>query len=73
MAQTETREFGHLIGEYVVSVQANGGTVEVQIEHAPGVWITSDTIAADGAFTVLFGGGTLRFVPSGGATYEVHA
>lgn len=73
MAETQTREFPHLRGhERILSVQANGGTVTIQVEHAPGVWITSDTIAADDVSRIYFGEALVRIVPSGGATYKVH-
>jgi hypothetical protein len=73
MAETETRTFEHFKGqERVLSVKTNGGSVEVQVEHEPGVWITSDTISADDVSVITFGYALVRIVPSGGATYRVH-
>jgi len=73
MAETATRTFEHFKGqERVLTVQANGGTVQVQVEHESGVWITSDTISADIVSVITFGHALVRIVPSGGATYEVH-
>ena len=54
----------------VLTVKANGGTVQVQVE-AGASWITADTYTADTAVEVFFGGALVRVVPSGGAEYDV--
>lgn len=73
MARTETATFEQFKGHRrILSVQANGGSVAVQVEHAPGVWITSDTIAETGVYEVTFGHALVRIVPAGGASYQVH-
>lgn len=74
MAQTETTEYGNKNrgGTSVLTVVANGGSVSVQVEHSPGVWVTSDEVSADGVFTIFFGYANVRIVPSGGAEFEVH-
>jgi hypothetical protein len=58
-------------GRAILTVQANGGSVEVQVEHTAGVWITADTISADYAGEIIFGQASVRIVPMGGATYMV--
>ncbi len=72
MADTQTKEFGHLMGEYVMSVQANGGAVAVQVQHDTDVWITSDTINEDGVSRITFLRAKVRIVPTGGASYRLH-
>jgi hypothetical protein len=74
MAFSATHEFGRIYAgsTRVLSVQANGGAVSVDVEHAPGVWITSDTITEDYVGELVFGHANLRIVPSGGATFAVH-
>lgn len=73
MAQSGTRIHDDMRGERrILSVMANGGQVLIQVEHAPGVWVTSDTITEDGASEIFFGEARVRIVPSGGATWEVH-
>jgi len=71
MANT-TQELTFQRGTHTLTVQANGGTVEVQVYHPPGdVWITSDTITADQAGQIRIGHARVRIVPSGGATWAV--
>lgn len=73
MAQSSTQIFNQYRGERrILSVQANGGQVQVQVEHGPNVWVTSDTVTESGASEIFFGYARVRIVPSGGATFEVH-
>lgn len=73
MAETTTKTFEHFKGQVrILSVQANGGTVDVQVEHDAGVWVTAEAISADQVGELVFGEATVRIVPAGGATYKVH-
>jgi hypothetical protein len=74
MAETGQRTLEHLKGQRVIlSVVANGGAVAIEVEHDTGVWVTSDTIAADGVHEMTIGKATVRISPTGGATWRVHA
>ena len=68
---TDTQQFRiHDNESRVLTVKANGGTVQVQAQ-AGASWITADTYTADTAVEVFFGGALVRVVPSGGAEYDV--
>jgi hypothetical protein len=73
MAFSATHDFG---GTYrgetrILTVKANGGTVDVQVEHDAGVWISSEVIAIDFVGELFFGYAKVRLVPAGGATFKV--
>ncbi len=53
-------------------VKANGGSVAIQIKTAT-TWVTSDTLWSDGAYPLNIPPATVRFVPAGGAAFEVFA
>ncbi len=53
-------------------VQANGGSVAVQIKLGT-AWVTSDTLWTDGAYQLNIPPATVRFVPAAGAAFEVFA
>jgi hypothetical protein len=53
-------------------VKANGGSVAVQIKMGNS-WVTSDTLWNDGAYQLNIPPATVRFVPAGGAAFEVFA
>jgi hypothetical protein len=74
MAFSVTKEFGNIYAgsRRTLTVKANTGSVEVQVEHSAGVWITSDTIGADYVGQLIFGSANVRIVPAGGATFAVH-
>lgn len=55
-----------------LGVQANGGSVAIQIRMGTS-WVTTDTLWADGAFPLDIPPATVRFVPAGGAAFEVYA
>ena len=55
-----------------LGVQANGGSVAVQVKMGA-AWITSDTLWADGAYPLNIPPAAVRFVPAGGAAFEVYA
>lgn len=55
-----------------LGVQANGGSVAVQIKMGT-AWVTTDTLWADGAYQLNIPPATVRFVPSAGAAFEVYA
>lgn len=55
----------------VLSVRANGGSLQVQ-KKVGNNWITANTYSADISLPMVFGKGTpTRFVPAGGAEFEV--
>lgn len=56
-----------------LGVQANGGSVAVQLKMGTDTWVTSDTLWADGAYQMDIPPATVRFVPAGGAAFEVYA
>jgi hypothetical protein len=55
-----------------LGVKANGGSVAIQIKMGDG-WVTSDTLWNDGAYQLNIPKATVRFVPTGGAAFEVFA
>lgn len=71
---TETFEGAHrFVGSVrILTVKANGGSVAIEVEHAPGVWIQADAIAVDYAGQLAFGSAAVRIVPTGGAEFMVH-
>lgn len=69
---TATKTFGSITGERVVSVDANGGSVAIQVQHGTNNWITVETIATDSAKVLNFGANRVyRFVVTGSATYAI--
>lgn len=71
--QTTTKEetFNRAM-QITLGVQANGGSVAIQIQMG-GNWVTADTLWADGAYPLNIPPATVRFVPSAGAAFEVYA
>ncbi len=55
-----------------LAVKANGGSVTVQIQ-AGDDWINTDTLWKDGAYQLSIPPATIRYVPTGGASFEVYA
>ena len=73
MANTEQRILELDQTGRLLTVQANGGTLAIEVEHAPGIWITADTIAEDYVGEIRgIGAARFRLTPSGGASWEVH-
>lgn len=67
-----TETFGNISGDRMVSVDANGGSLVIDVEHGSGNWVTVQTFSDDGAKVMYFGyGRTFRFTVSGGATYAL--
>jgi len=56
-----------------LAVQANGGSVSVQMRMGASTWVTTDTFWADGAYPLDIPPATVRIVPTGGAAFEVYA
>lgn len=56
---------------YILTVKANGGAVEVAIEHSPGVFVVADTFEEDGAHYVTWDRAKVRVTPSGGAEFNL--
>lgn len=71
--QTTTKEDTYTRSMRVtLGVQANGGSVAVQIKMGT-AWVTTDTLWADGAYPLNIPPATVRFVPNAGAAFEVYA
>lgn len=74
MANSEQRILDRHQAGRLLSVQANGGSVTVEIEHAEGIWITADTITEDYVGEIRgIGSAAFRLTPTGGATWAVHS
>lgn len=72
--QTTTKEEAYERAMRVtLAVKANGGSVAVQIKMGTSSWVTSDTFWNDGAYQLNIPPATMRFVPAGGAAFEVFA
>lgn len=56
---------------FVLTIKANGGSVALQFEHSPGVYVTSQTFSSNGAHQLLPGLAAFRLVPTGGAEYNL--
>ncbi|WP_420806903.1 hypothetical protein [Pseudomonas lutea] len=71
--QTTTKEEAYERAMRVtLGVKANGGSVAIQIKMGD-TWVTSDTLWNDGAYQLNIPPATVRFVPAGGAAFEVFA
>lgn len=67
-----TRTFDKLEGNHVVSVDANGGSVAIQVEHGSENWIVVETITSDSAKVMNFGNRRVyQFVVTGSATFAI--
>ena len=55
-----------------LAVKANGGSVTVQIQAGDN-WITTDTFWKDGGYQLSIPPAAIRYVPDGGAAFEVYA
>lgn len=67
-----TKVFDSITGERVISVDANGGSVVIQVQHGTDNWITVETIATDSAKVLNFGTNRIyKFVVNGSATYAI--
>ena len=67
-----SREFDSIDGQRVISVDANGGTVAIQVRHGAGNWIAVETFSADTAKVLDFGYNRVyKFVVTGAATYAI--
>ena len=53
-------------------VQTNGGSLDTQIKKSDGTFVTSDTITEEGAYEIFVRDSTIKFVPTGGAEFDVH-
>lgn len=71
--QTTTKEetFSRAL-RVTLGVKANGGSVAVQIKMGD-TWVTSDTLWNDGAYQLNIPPATVRFLPAGGAAFQVFA
>lgn len=69
---TATRTFENIHGPRVISVDANGGSVALEIQHGSANWITVETFTSDTAKVLDFGRGRIyKFVVTGSATYAI--
>lgn len=55
----------------ILTVKANGGSVLLEIQHSPGVFVTAELFTADTAKAIYLGGATFRLTPTGGAEYNL--
>lgn len=62
-------------GTCMVTVQANGGSVTIEVLHgaSPEIWVpAASTFTADGAITLFpTNNARLRITPAGGATWNI--
>jgi hypothetical protein len=66
-----TQTFTNIVGKRLVSIDANGGSVVIAVEHTPGTWVDNETLTEDDVVEVDFDVRMpVRFTPSGGATYS---
>ena len=65
--------FGPFTGSqtFILTVKSNGGSVALQVEHAPGVYVTAQTFSANGAHQLFPGRARFRLVPAAGAEYSL--
>ena len=71
--QTTTKEEAYARAMRVtLGVKSSGGSVAVQIKMGDS-WVTADTFWNDGAYQLNMPRATVRFVPAGGAAFEVFA
>jgi len=69
---TTTKEFDKITGGRVISVQANAGSVLLQVKHADGVYLDVEDFTADAVKVLEFGiGRTYKFTVTGAATYAM--
>lgn len=67
-----TKVFDSITGERVISVDANGGSVVIQVQHGTNNWITVETISTGSAKVLNFGTNRIyKFVVNGSATYAI--
>ena len=57
-------------GRKLLVVKANGGSVAVQKQVGTD-WVTTDTFSADGGYALDLFNSATRFVPTGGAAFEI--
>lgn len=57
--------------QYVLTVKANGGKVQVQKEADRGVWVTGFETSEDGCYPLQLGMGVVQVVPTGGALWSI--
>lgn len=72
-AQMEFGPFASFSKPAALSVDANGGTVKIEVLHDPdtSTWIEDQTISADSVLVLEVANLTkLRLTPAGGATYN---
>lgn len=67
---TEAFTLDNDYGRKLLVVKANGGSVSVQ-KLVGSDWVTTDTFAADGGFVLDLFNSATRFIPVGGAAFEI--
>lgn len=70
---TTTQDFGPMLNArpFILTIKANGGSVKLSVEHAPGVYVTAQTYSADGAHQLFPGQAAFRLTPAGGAEFNL--
>lgn len=67
-----TKIFDNISGLRVISIDANGGSVAINVQHGVGNWIVVDTFSTDIAKVLDFGyNRTYQFVVTGAATFAL--
>ena len=67
---TTTFTLENSYGRKLLVLKANGGSLTVQ-KQVGADWVTTDTFTADGGYPLELFNSSTRFVPTGGAAYEI--
>lgn len=67
---TATFTLENSYGRKLVVLKTNGGSLAVQ-KLVGTDWVTTDTLSADGGYALDLFNSATRFVPTGGAAYEI--
>lgn len=69
---SETKVFGSVTGERLVSFDVGSGSVTVAVEHEEGSWLDFHSATTDSVEPINFGyGWNIRFTVAGDATYAI--
>lgn len=67
---TATFTLENSYGRKLLVVKANGGSIAVQ-KQVGADWVTTDTFSGDGGYPLDLYNSATRFVPTGGAVFEI--
>lgn len=71
LTTTETIAFSSTPETRALTVDVGAGSLLIETQTSVGVWTATDTITTSGGFPIYTAGLTLRFTPSGGASYAI--